>query len=113
MDGSEQQAGGACCTTLRSEIVVEVPNLRVVEWTLGEGESLPWHRHTQVDNIFYCLQGLIGIDTRQSGQDQAICPGERCVVPAKIIHRVRNIGNGIGRFLLIEGIGYYDHILVE
>jgi quercetin dioxygenase-like cupin family protein len=108
MDESESRK--ASWSDRRRETVAETASLRVVEWTLGAGDSLPWHHHSQVHDTFYCLEGLIGVDTRLPEQHVILRPGEKYVVPANVVHRPENLGNGTGRFLLIQGLGTYDFI---
>jgi quercetin dioxygenase-like cupin family protein len=94
----------------KARIIAETSNLRVSEFTLRSSESLPWHHHSEVDDTFYCLEGLIDVETRQPAQRFVLRPGEKCVVPAKTVHRSGNAANGTSRYLLIQGVGHYDFV---
>ena len=97
----------------RRRVVAQTETLRVVEWTLGPGERLPWHHHTRIDDTFYCLQGTLGVDTRAPERQVVLRPGEKYVVPANVVHRPENLGEGNARFLLVQGLGTYDFIAAE
>jgi outer membrane protein assembly factor BamD (BamD/ComL family) len=39
------------------ELVAEAPGLRVQVLTVGPGQCVPWHRHTEITDTFFCLDG--------------------------------------------------------
>lgn len=92
-------------------IVAETPDLRVLDITLGPGEEVPWHVHSQVDDIFYCLSGTIEILTRKPEATHAVPAGETCRIPHGRAHRVTNAApEGASRFVLVQGPGTYDYV---
>ncbi len=93
-------------------VVAETPDLRVLEITLGPGEQVPWHVHSQVEDIFYCLAGALEIFTRKPEATHALAPGETCRVPHGRGHRVVNAApdDTTSRFVLIQGPGTYDYV---
>ncbi|MDP6350814.1 MAG: cupin domain-containing protein [Alphaproteobacteria bacterium] len=95
-------------TTIRAE----TPELRVVEITLAPGETIPWHYHTNVVDRFYCLEGLLAVETRAPRARHALAPGEACTVAEKTAHLATNVGQARCRFLLVQGIGAYDFVAV-
>jgi len=94
-------------------IIAETPNLRVAEFALAPGEAQPWHHHSEITDIFYCLEGRIEVDCRDPARQQTLRPGEKGSMPVRTVHRVRNAGDGISRYLLIQGVGSYDFIREE
>lgn len=92
-----------------TEVVAETPTLRVVRLTLGPGQCVPWHWHTNVADHFVCVQGALEIETRAPRAVHALAPGQEAVVPAKTAHIVRNADSGTSQFLVIQGIGEYDY----
>src|SRR5580692_9885999 len=94
-------------------IIVQTADVRIAEYTLGPGDALPWHHHTEITDIFYCLEGRIEVDCRDRAHQQTLHPGEKSSMPVKTSHRVRNATDGTSRYLLIQGVGKYDFITAE
>jgi mannose-6-phosphate isomerase-like protein (cupin superfamily) len=90
------------------ELVAETDGLRVQVLTLGPGESIPWHWHSQVTDTMVCLEGAIEVETRAPRESFRLAPGGRCTVPPKRAHIVRNVDAGRSRFLIVQGVGTYD-----
>ena len=82
----------------------------MVEYTLNPGDRHPWHRHSEVMDRIYCLEGLIGVETRQPDRQFRLQPGEHCEVPVGTVHHVSNAGAKTGRYLLVQALGRYDYI---
>lgn len=55
-----------------------------------ENVTAQWHSHSDSDEFFYVLEGVVNIDT-ESGT-QVLNPNELFVVPAKTKHRARVTG---------------------
>jgi len=93
-------------------VIAETPDLRVLEITLGPGEEVPWHVHSQVDDIFYCLSGAIEVLTRKPEETHALPVGASCRIPHGRGHRVVNAApdGATSRFVLIQGPGTYDYV---
>jgi mannose-6-phosphate isomerase-like protein (cupin superfamily) len=60
-------------------IIAETPTLRVMEYTLASGEAQPWHYHSEITDVFYCLEGRIEVDCRDPAHQQTLYPD----IPAK------------------------------
>ncbi len=99
-------------TITDTTIIAETPDLRVLELTLGPGEEVPWHVHSQVDDRFYCLAGAIEVLTRKPDETQALEAGASCRVPHGRAHRVVNAApaDATSRFVLVQGPGKYDFV---
>lgn len=91
-------------------IVAETPELRVVEYVLQPGDQNPWHHHSNVTDRIYCLEGLIGVSLRDTGEKAILHPGESYVVSPGTVHFAGNAGSGVSRFLLVQGVGKYDFV---
>ena len=94
-------------------VVLQTADVRVVEYVLHAGDAHPWHYHSEVSDIFYCLAGLIGIETREPPAEVILRPGEKYSVSAKVVHHVKNAGEGQSRYLLLQGTGTYDFNRVD
>jgi quercetin dioxygenase-like cupin family protein len=94
-------------------VVLQTADVRVVEYVLRAGDTHPWHYHTEVSDTFYCLEGLIGIETRQPPAEVILRPGEKYSVPVKAVHHARNAAPGQSRYLLLQGVGKYDYNRVD
>ena len=93
--------------------IAQTSDIRIVEYTLNADERHPWHRHSEVSDRIYCLEGLIGVDLREPSQHFRLQTGESCEVPVGIVHHVSNAGAGTGRYLLIQALGKYDYIRAD
>ena len=38
------------------KVIAQIPDVRIVEYTLNPGHSHPWYHHTQVTDRIYCLE---------------------------------------------------------
>lgn len=94
----------------KHHIVAETPELRVVEYVMQPGDQHPWHHHSKVTDRFYCLEGLIGVSLRDTGEKTVLRPGESYAVSPGTIHCAGNAASGVSRYLLIQGIGKYDFV---
>lgn len=77
----------------------ETPHVQVNIFDLQPGEALKMHT-TPVDAFFYILEGCgiveIGDEQQKVSKDMLIDS------PARIPHLLRNIGDGVFRFLVIK-----------
>jgi quercetin dioxygenase-like cupin family protein len=94
----------------RPQVIVQTDDVRVAEFTLAPGDGQPWHRHSEITDTFYGLEGLTGIELRDPPQRQILRPGDTFSVPPGTVHRVRNAHDGTSRYLLIQGVGKYDFV---
>jgi len=91
-----------------TRVVMQTGDVRVLEMTLAPGEEVPWHWHSEVDDMFYCREGTATIETRAPRNRVQVAAGEKFVVPARTAHRVHNGGPETCHVLVIQGIGAYD-----
>ena len=95
----------------KREIVADSPDYRVQVMTPAAGECVPWHYHTHVDDLFFCLEGPMTVETRAPRGVHHLAPGQSLIVPAKTAHYVSGRDSGRCRFLLAQG-GSYDFVPV-
>ncbi|HEY4375454.1 MAG TPA: cupin domain-containing protein [Burkholderiales bacterium] len=93
--------------------VAEGSDVHVKEFNLGVDEEVPWHHHTEVFDVFYCLEGRMRIQrqdifSNEALADFALAVGDSAKVEPGTAHRVSNPGPGRLRFVIIQGIGRYD-----
>ena len=94
------------------ESVMEGADMRVSVLTLGPGDCIPWHYHSAITDSFVCLAGPLVVETRAPRNHYVLRPGERCEVPPKVAHYVHGENDGPAKFLIAQGVGVYDNILV-
>ncbi len=99
-------------TVDKVETVAETPQLRAKRFTLASGQEIPWHYHTDITDRFYCLEGTLCVETRAPRHNHVMTEGGDCEVGPKIAHHVFNGGEGVCRFLILQGVGTYDYIAV-
>ncbi len=89
----------------------ERPGFGITELQIGPTQEVPWHRHTNVGDTFYVLEGQIRLALRDPDEQVDLGPGQPWgPVPAGRAHRVRNAGPTSATFLVLHGIGEYDFI---
>lgn len=113
IEGEERQADQFRVSSRR--IVVESDDVQVKEFALMVGEVVPWHHHTEVFDLFYCLEGTLIVQRSDvfSGErmeDLVLRTGGSGKVEPGTAHQPFNAGPGACRFLLIQGVGTYDFI---
>jgi quercetin dioxygenase-like cupin family protein len=110
MQSEQSTAIGSSGVGRDIKIIAQASGVRIAEYTLHPGERHPWHHHTEVSDRFYCLQGRVGVETRDPPAQFRLHPGESCEVPAGTVHFASNAGSEPCRYLLIQALGKYDYI---
>ena len=73
------------------------------------GDAIPWHYHGSVTDWYFCLGGILRIETRVPRDDERLAPGGRYAIAPRTAHRISNGGDDCDcRFLLLQGVGIYD-----
>lgn len=93
------------------EMIAEVPGLRVQILTLGDGEDVPWHSHSEITDTFVCLDGPMEVKLADGPHELA--PGDTIAVPPNTPHRVVGKDGMRCRFLVVQGVGDHDFIPTE
>jgi quercetin dioxygenase-like cupin family protein len=94
------------------EKVMEGADMRAVVLTLDAGQSVPWHYHSTITDSFVCLKGPMVVETRAPRAEYVLNAGERCEVPPMTAHYVHGRDHGPCQFLILQGAGDYDNVLV-
>lgn len=109
----EIRARGIHLTIAGYEVVMDGADMRAVMLTLGAGEHVPWHYHSETIDHFFCLEGPMVVETRAPRATHELAAGENCAVAPKTAHFVHGKNDGPCRFLLLQGIGAYDNVAVH
>ncbi len=91
-------------------VVAKGADVLVREYTLDAGEVIPWHRHTEVSDYYYGLEGRVVIETRAPAARHDLGAGQSASVQPPTVHRVSNLTRAPCRFLLVQGVGTYDFV---
>ena len=94
-------------------VVAKGADVLVREYTLDPGEFIPWHRHSEVSDYYYGLEGRVVIETRDPGARHEVGPGQSGTVSPHTVHHVFNPSSQTCRFLLIQGVGKYDFVRLD
>ena len=86
--------------TFSPKIVAEL-NGQHVKLVRAEGDKVPWHAHDAEDELFLVVEGVL--EVRERGGSVRLNPGEFCVVPRGIEHKVVPVGPV--KLLLFEPAG--------
>ena len=89
----------------------ERPEFRILELRMSPTEQVPWHRHTNVQDTFYVLEGRVRVTLREPNDQIDLASGESWgpVRPGRP-HRVTNPGEQTATFLVLQGMGEYDFV---
>jgi quercetin dioxygenase-like cupin family protein len=90
------------------EVVMEGKDMRASILTLAPGQCVPWHYHSEVTDVFFCLEGPMVVETRAPRAERVLQVGESLAVPPRTAHRVQGLNGGRCRFLILQGVGDYD-----
>jgi len=91
-------------------VIAKGADVLVREYTLDPGEAIPWHRHSEVSDYYYGLEGMVVIKRRVPAARHEIGVGQSATVTPPTVHHVSNPGTRPCRFLLIQGVGKYDFV---
>ena len=91
---------GQFTDTFAPKIVAEL-NGQHVKLARLEGDKVPWHSHDREDELFNVLEGTLDVLLRDG--TVTLQPGELCVVPAGVEHRV--LPHGHVKVMLFEPAG--------
>lgn len=94
----------------RRETLVKTDDVRVQVMDLAEGQSVPWHKHSVVEDTFVCLSGPMRVRTDGPDGNVDLAPGGRLTVAAGIGHQVTPLTAAGCSFLLIQATGGHDFI---
>ena len=97
----------------RIHVVAKGADVLVREYTLDAGEKIPWHRHSEVADYYYGLEGKVVIETRAPAARHELGAGQTATVTPSTAHQVSNPATAPCRFLLIQGVGKYDFVKEE
>jgi quercetin dioxygenase-like cupin family protein len=86
------------------------PGFRIAEITINPTQKVPWHRHSNVQDTFYVLEGQIRLFLRDPKEEIRLAPGETYSVKSRRPHMVINGGENSATFLVLQGIGEYDFV---
>lgn len=95
------------------QIVSLVPGLRVVTFTLSEGQCVPWHIHTEITDKFFCLEGTLEVEHPKGMPSAELTVGQTYEVLAGTPHRAKGKDGGRVWFLIVQGVGTYNFVPVD
>ncbi|MEP1933331.1 MAG: cupin domain-containing protein [Paracoccaceae bacterium] len=94
------------------ELVAKIDGMRVQVLTLASGDTVPWHYHSAVHDIFVCIAGTTIVKTRGPSARHELAPGQHCVVMPNTEHEVSTIGREGCKFTIVQGVGEHDYFEV-
>ena len=114
--GTEQQSANFAVSSRK--IVAESADVQVKEFLLVPGEEVPWHHHSAVFDVFYCLTGSLTVERIDvfSGErlpSLVVHAGDSAKVEPGTAHRPFNATGSQCRFLNVQGVGIYDFVRFE
>jgi quercetin dioxygenase-like cupin family protein len=104
---------GPSYTVKNIEAIAEGSDMRARLYTLAPGDVIPWHYHTAVTDWYFCLVGILRVETRAPRGDERLAAGAHYQIPPKTAHRISNGGGEDCQFLLLQVVGAYDFNKVQ
>ena len=80
--------------------VMEGTNMCVSILTLGPGDCIPWHYHSEITDFFIGLEGTLVLETRTPGNKYILNLGKCCEVPPNVAHFDHGKLDGPAKFLI-------------
>ena len=96
----------------RRALHLERPGFRINELQISPSQSVPWHYHSNIGDTFYVLDGRLRIFLREPEEEVCLDAGDAYAVAPRRPHHVTNGGDGSATFLVLQGIGEYDFVLL-
>jgi quercetin dioxygenase-like cupin family protein len=94
-------------------VIAKGADVLVREYVLDPGEAIPWHRHSEVSDYYYGLEGTVVIETRGPAARHEVGAGQSATIAPPTIHHVSNPSARRCRFLLVQGVGKYDFVKAD
>ena len=88
----------------------ERPGFHITELQISPTQKVPWHRHNNIQDTFYVLDGIVRLFLRGPKEEVRLGPSETYSVRPGRPHLVTNGGNTSATFLVLQGIGEYDYV---
>ena len=89
----------------------ERPGFRITELRMTPTQQVPWHRHSNIEDTFYVLDGRLRISLREPDDQVDLEPGQSFgPVSAGRPHLVTNRGDTPVTFFVLQGVGAYDYV---
>jgi mannose-6-phosphate isomerase-like protein (cupin superfamily) len=89
------------------------PGFRIAELQISPTQCVPWHYHNEVQDTFYVISGKICVAIRDPDEEVCLSVGQTCAVRPGRPHRVTNAGDNSAVFLVLQGLGGYDFVLLS
>lgn len=89
------------------------PGFHINELQISGDQSVPWHYHNYIQDTFYVLEGRLRIHLREPEEEVILGPSETYSVRPRRPHLVTNDTETSTTFLVLQGIGEYDFVLIE
>ena len=94
------------------EVLAQTPDLRMSVFTVGAGQEIPWHWHSNVSDTYFGMDGVTVVEMRAPATRLEIGPGQTGKVSSRRAHRVSGKDGGRCKFAILQGIGTYDFNLI-
>lgn len=92
----------------KDKIIVQTADVRVRQMFLDVGAEVPWHYHSQVVDIMFCLRGEMKVALADPQEATFLSVGEGCEISVGRPHQISVAGAEPVSYLLIQGVGEYD-----
>jgi quercetin dioxygenase-like cupin family protein len=86
------------------------PGFRIVELQIGPSQTIPWHYHTEAQDTFYVIEGMLRVHLREPNEEVCLTAGQTYSVRPGRPHLVANAGNTSTVFLILQGMGNNDFV---
>jgi mannose-6-phosphate isomerase-like protein (cupin superfamily) len=97
---------GSAPRTYDSETLFSAEEARASLLTLAPGQYVPPHRHSDVTDFFFVVEGVLTVEIH-GDTTRSFPAGQRCTIRSGVAHMTVNRGSTRCRFLLVQ-MGRYD-----
>jgi mannose-6-phosphate isomerase-like protein (cupin superfamily) len=95
----------------RVQRYAERPGFRITELRMSPTQQVGWHRHTNVRDTFYVLEGRVRVTWREPDEQIDLGEGESWgpASPGRP-HQVTNLSDEVATFFVLQGLGEFDFV---
>lgn len=93
--------------------LAEAPGLRVRQLSLGSGQCVPWHYHSEITDTLFCMHGPMCVKTRNPDARHILDPGQSLAIPPGQPHTVSGVDGKPCKFMAVQGVGPYDFVVSD
>lgn len=96
---------------VRYQTLLQEETCWVSKTTVFPGGETQWHHHSHVSDRFMVVRGVLTVERLEDGAIRKLQVDDCHVVPAGVIHHVRNETGEVVEYIMVQSGGWRDIVL--